>query len=618
MERHLKSILQKERRKKAYHKEKKENPGTGKMKTISRRRFLKGAAALGAAAAARSFPLYSPESGSSSRSLLDPILDSRFPYGYDPRYFEASERIFFEEHHRAFINLFVKPSQSLDIRLYIADTKSGLYKKNPLLLNGLTNSVDIPLEKIYSPELHYKVEYRDGKSWMSLEERSVKTPNMRLESGAKFKVILKGDDHVYADLKHEPEDPEWRKDLLRGDYIIRMLRGIIANPDYRPDLPFYKVLYGFTVAHTLKYILETEPDLIIDMGDTVGQDSYPVWGAEGKWEELLPKDALNKQSKILWERKRRTLSAITPGIPYYQVLGNHDGEVNWSTDTQPYTLPYAKAHRKRVFRQPEALKLIERLRLQSGLQNGRFANDDWLFKNHDQNYFPVFWGGGDIRFYVCDVNSYLQKKPQIITDWTLGPKQKDLVESMLYDGQGSPWKFICYHNVLGGYPLGSQKVAGAYGRGPLFTREDYQRIHEIDPTLNIDPDSVEQVWLTETAQETEVRGFFYAHDHIFFARDIGRTNSGKKMMGVCAGATTFSGSGVYDKIWSNPYWIAYYGDLYEQPPTFLTPPGITEMEIDKDGATIRYVCTAPPEIMDANMPEGTRPGDVLREYRLSR
>ena len=584
------------------------------MKKISRRRFLKSGAALGALAATNPSRLFPSPSAPSSENLQDLLDSSPFSAGYDPEYFVATERLFFEEHNRAFINLFVKPTHSLDIRLYIAETKKDLYQKTPLRLSGLSNSIDIPLGKVYSPELHYKVEYMDGKSWKSLPERSAKTPNLTLDSGRSFRVILKGDDHIYADLKHQPEDPEWREDILRGDYIVTMLKGIIANPDYRPDIPLQKVIYGFTLAHTLKYILECRPDFIIDLGDTVGQDSYPIWGQEGKWEELLPKDALNIQSKILWERKRRSISAITPEIPYYQVLGNHDGEVNWSTDTQPYTRPYARAHRKRVFRQPEPLKMMEWARLMSGLDNGRYSNDDWLFKNADQNYFPVFWGGGDIRFYILDVNSYLQKKPETIYDWTLGPKQRDLVESMLYDGHNSPWKFICFHNVLGGYPLGSQKVAGAYGRGPLFTREDYQRIHEIDPAQDIDLDSVEQIWLTERAQETEVRGFFYGHDHIFFAKDIGLTKSGKKMMGVCAGATTYSGSKVYDNIWSNPYWVDYYGDFYEQPPSFLTPPGITVMDIEKTGATIKHVCSAPPEIMFANMPEGTKPGDVLREY----
>lgn len=573
---------------------------------------------MGAGAAAYPSRLFSSLRLSQGGNLQDRLFHSEYPFGYDSNYFEAAEKIFFGEYHKAFINLFIKPDRPLDIKVYTSDTKDGLFKAQPLSLTGVSNNVDIAIDHIYSPELHYRVEYREGKSWKSLEARSTKTPNVSLEAGDKIRVILKGDDHVYADLKHDPEDSEWRKDVLRGDYISKMLKEIIANPDYRPDVPMHKVVYGFSLAHTLKYILDSKPDFIIDLGDTVGQDSYPIWGAEGKWEELLPKDALNKQSKILWERKRRTLSAITPEIPYYQILGNHDGEVNWSTDTQPYTLPYAKAHRKRIFRQPESLKMMERVRLMSGLNNGRYSNDDWLFKNADQNYFPILWGDGDIRFYLLDVNSYLLKKPKTIYDWTLGPKQKDLVESMLYDGHSSPWKFICFHNVLGGYPLGSQKVVGAYGRGPLFTREDYQKIHEIDPTLNIDLDRVEQIWLTERAQETEVRGFIYAHDHIFFARNIGQTKSGKKMMGVCAGATTYSGSRVYDNIWSNPYWVAYYGDLYEQPPTFLTPPGITVMDIEKSGATIKYVCTAPPEIMFANMPEGTKPGDVLREYWIPR
>ncbi len=587
-------------------------------RTISRRAFIKNAAALGALTATYPSSLFSSQSGPSQVNLLDQLCSSEFRCGYDPMYFEATERIFFEEYHRGHINLFIKPTQSLDIRLYVAETKNGLDKKTPLRLSGMSNSVDIPLGNIYSPELHYKVEYRVDKSWKSFGARSALTPNVSLEGGDKVRVILKGDDHTYADLKHEPEDPQWRKDVLRGDYINRMLKEMIANPDYRPDLPLQKVIYGFSLAHTLKYILDSRPDFIIDLGDTVGPDSYPIWGEEGKWKELLPGDALNKQSKILWERKRRTLSALTPEIPYYQVLGNHDGEVNWSTDTQPYTLPYAKAHRKRVFRQPEYLRMMERTRSMSGLSSGRYSNDDWFFKNTDQTYFPVFWANGDIRFFLLDVNSYLLKKPVTIYDWTLGPGQKCMLESMLYDGHDSPWKFICYHNVLGGYPLGSQKVKGAYGRGPLFTREDYQRIHEIDPFLNIDPDRVEQIWLTELAQETEVRGFVYAHDHIFYAKSIGQTVSGKEMMGVCAGATTYSGSRVYDNIWSNTYWMAYYGDLYEQPPSFLTPPGITVMDIDKNGATIRYICTAPPEIMYANMPEGTKPGDVLREYRISR
>jgi len=216
------------------------------------------------------------------------------------------------------------------------------------------------------------------------------------------------------------------------------------------------------------------------------------------------------------------------------------------------------------------------------------------------------------------VNSYLKGKPESVTDWTLGEKQKERIDMALFDGYEAPWKFICYHNTLGGYPLGSKKGPGAYGRGPLFTREDFEKIHDIDPSLNIDPEKVEQVWLTDLALETNVRAFFYGHDHIFFKKDVGKTSGGKDTIGVCAGGTTYSGALLPVSIWDNPYWMEYYGPYFEDPPPFLSPPGMTELEIDKNGATVKYICTAPPECMHANMPPGTKPGDVLREYHLQK
>jgi hypothetical protein len=582
------------------------------MGKISRRAFLKGTSALLAATAARPSKVFSSPHSQKNTNLRDLANSVEFPFGYNADVFGASERIFFEKHNTAFLNLFVKPGKALDIKVFVSDQESDLHTKIPLHLTGVKNSVDILLGDVLSPRLCYKVEYKDEKNWKSLQPRSVKTPNIELEKGDKLKVILKGDDHVYADLAHEPEDESWRRDVLRGDYISNMMQEIAIDPDYVPEFGTQKVVYGFALAHTLKYILDSGADLVIDLGDTVGTDSYRIWGGEGQWPELQPKNNLATQSRILWERKRRTISSLTPEIPFYQTLGNHDGEVNWFSDDQPFTQPYSRAQRKRMLRLPEPLRLFEKLRISS------YDNADWFFPNRDQNYYPVFWGNGDIRFFILDVNSYLEGKPKEITDWTLGERQKELVMDMLFDGYGSAWKFICFHNTLGGYPLGSGKHPGAYGRGPLFTREDYEQINVIDPSLNIDPDRIQQVWLTETAQDADVRGFFYGHDHVFFEKPIGQTALGKDMIGACVGATIYSGGLFYEKIWSNPYWMEFYGPWYQEPPPFLTPPGITELEIDKDGVTIRYVCTAPPECMHANMPPGTKPGDVLREYRINR
>jgi len=168
---------------------------------------------------------------------------------------------------------------------------------------------------------------------------------------------------------------------------------------------------------------------------------------------------------------------------------------------------------------------------------------------------------------------------------------------------------------------------GAYARGPLYTREDYDKDNEmakiIDHNAVFNPDEVEQVWLTELAKEFNTRGFFCGHDHVFFSRNknnkpIGKTSLGKEMFTTSVGSTNYVAGNEYENIWSNPYWLEFYGNFYENPPPFWTQPGVTQLEIDKREATVKYVCSAPPECMRSNMPSGTRPGDTLFKYRIFR
>jgi hypothetical protein len=168
---------------------------------------------------------------------------------------------------------------------------------------------------------------------------------------------------------------------------------------------------------------------------------------------------------------------------------------------------------------------------------------------------------------------------------------------------------------------------GTYGRGPLYTKEDYEKANEmtkvIDPSAIINPEKVEQVWVTKLAKKFNVRGFFRGHDHVFFSRNgnnkpIGKTSLGKEMITACVGSTNFVAGNEYNRIWCNPYWVEFFGDFYENPPNFWTQPGLTELEIDKNTATVSYICSAPPGCMCSNMPIGTMPGDKLFEYRLQR
>lgn len=589
---------------------------------MKRRDFLK-AGGVGLAAARTNPSFLIPSGMQKDITTLQRILYE----DYYPEAFDSSERVWFDEDD-VWVNVLPSPGKNLDIRAYAAETEGGLYTRMPDTITSIKDSHDIHLGSVYGggPKLYYVVEYSDGKGWNSLPVREVKTPNVDLENG-KVKIVFIGDNHNYADLKWVLEDKEWLTDVLRGDYIIRMLEEINKNPSYEPEVKMRKIVQGFSHAWTCKYILDTKPDFVVDLGDEVGTDSYGVWGNEGQWpNHLQPEYAYKKQAKILWERTRRTLAPITPKIPHYRVPGNHDGENGW----EPFTY-YSREQRKRLFGLPEFEPVYFMPAGQSSVKTSisSLSNDRKFslpFSKFNGNHYDIKWADGKVQLIALTPLRYVNKKPEKVTDWTLGSTQKNTFENCLRANEQVPWKFIGLHQVIGGYPLGPGTHQGAYARGPLYTREDYERANEmakvIDLNATFSPEQVEQVWLTEVAKKHNVRGFLRGHDHVFYSRNeknkpIGKTSQGKEMITACVGSTNYVAGNEYKNIWCNPYWEEFYGHFYDNPPPFLTQPGITELEIDKDGATLSYVCSAPPECMRSNMPPGTRPGDVVFKHRIS-
>jgi len=592
---------------------------------MKRREFIGKLGTLAAGLALADIPVIGQQGQESSEIFERIRYDRDWPYPKDSM--DSAERVWFEG-SEAWVNVLPKKGKEIDIRLYASDSKEKLGIEPPIRnLTGVRDSLDMCVGEVYSPRLHYKIEYREGKGpWRSLAPHEVKTPRLSLENGDKVRIIIKSDDHVASDLKYEPEYKEWRGEWLRGDYVTTMMREILDNPNYyRPEFQSEKAVHGFTSAWQSLEILKRNPDLVIDNGDTVGHDWYRIWGTDGKWPELQPYLNLTDQSDILWGRKRRAEAGVTPEVSLYLALGNHDGEVSWSNEKQPFTQPYARSDRKKYWGQP-------------GINNffpvspvTRISSKEFRIPGFDnnQNYFPIHWVNGDVMLLILDVNSYLERKPEQVTDWTLGDKQKLITENILSQNYHVPWKFISFHNPLGGYSLGSGLIEGAYGRGPVFTMRDYEKVIEISknnpdvPAVDYDPREVEQVWLTGLAKDTNVRGFVYGHDHVFFYKLLEElTSEGKKMFAACAGSTKYAGSKLYENICCNPYWKEFYGEGrkgFKDPPDFHTPPGFTELEIDKDGANIRYICSAPTLFMGTcNMPEWKMPGDVVCGYRIDR
>ncbi len=441
-----------------------------------------------------------PSGEESNGSLLrEQLLSDEFPFPYDAQFFECAERIAQirpekgGETWKANLNLILKEGKSLDIKVLVSESLEGLSQsKTVLAFTGVKGILDVELQAREMRRVYYQVLYREDKDkWHSLSPKSFKLPNVSLEKGEAIKVIFIGDDHTFYDADYEvPTSYSYLR--LTGEYINEFLRGLRKNPAYKPA-SYLKVLKnGYYLAQAIYYIMANEdPDLIILLGDTTGI------GADYKWAKLgLPTTNLTPVkyewiARVLWLRMRKMYSALTPHVPIFIVLGNHDGEEQWNA-----AAPFATYWRNKFFGQPDATTYPE-----GGHPEGKYYAFSW---GADKN------NRGGVLFAVLNTTAFTGPSyPTRPDQWSLGKEQRSWLEKVLTQAE-KDWVFLCAHHVLGGWPAGPEETRHdiAYGRGPLFDHEDYKEY--------IDPERVEQVWITQTAKENGVRGFIYGHDHIFF------------------------------------------------------------------------------------------------------
>jgi len=529
---------------------------------------------------------------------------------YDDNYFEAAERIVFLSANEANLGIIPKQGKSLDIRFRYS------FGKDIIILSGMTAAQDyynvkdvleIPFWDFNFPSFSYWLEYKESNEtvWKSTAKRTVKTPLRPLTD--KFEFIFLSDNHLSDDDNHEKgawriEDPVLQDLRLSSDYVPFFFSELIKNPFYTPRGELSYLMNGFCLASTLYQIQQKEnPDLIFDLGDTgIGfPHKWPGLGLKDQF-AATPED-IEAYEKIFRLGQRKIFSALSPNIPIYWVRGNHDQESGFN-----HTREAATRYRIKYYKHP-------------GLNYGGSI---------EENYYYVFWGNagtefvpidqkavkkGSVLFVVLDVmryNSDLPKKPE---DWTLGIEQKKWLEKVLeFDAD---WKFVLAHHVLGGWPSGSDETdtSYAYGRGPLFTKDDYKDFSQ-------NPDAIEQVGLTKLMLEKGVDAFIYGHDHIFHSKIIGINSKGRKMRSICVGSPKYVGERDWYK---GAYWRKYYGDYgrygdygvdwASTKADFYGPSGYTKITITKNGAEVSYICSAYPHRF-TNIPDSVRVGDCVQKF----
>jgi phosphodiesterase/alkaline phosphatase D-like protein len=167
-------------------------------------------------------------------------------------------------------------------------------------------------------------------------------------------------------------------------------------------------------------------DFLIDLGDSSMAEKLAV--------DLQGYADRNKLLRSYWDNIGGTL-------PFFMVMGNHDGEFGWKTGNLP-TREQALSIRRNWFPNP-------------------FPSATGFYSGLSDTIYGFQWG--DALFVVLDPYVYTTVKSA--TDpwcWTLGKKQYDWLESVLKNST-SKYKFVFIHNLVGGNGKDSRGGADAAG-----------------------------------------------------------------------------------------------------------------------------------------------------------
>ena len=213
---------------------------------------------------------------------------------------------------------------------------------------------------------------------------------------------------------------------------------------------------------TLENIYEDNVDFQIDLGDSFCTD----FGIES----VHPADIKNQTGAYTrYESLKKSYGLFHHSIPFYLVLGNHEGELgfNWVD-----LASWSENARKLYIPNPDSNTYPE-------------GGSD------DENYYAFTWG--DALFIALDPYRYTINHPKLTTGpeaWTLGSTQLGWLENVLKNSDAI-YKFIFIHHLVGG--------CNSYARGGVECADRGEWGSLIHPLLF----------------ENNVDIVFHGHDHAF-------------------------------------------------------------------------------------------------------
>jgi hypothetical protein len=267
---------------------------------------------------------------------------------------------------------------------------------------------------------------------------------------------------------------------------------------------------------TFQNIAESNPDFLISLGDFAMTD----W-CSGRWIKNLG------EAKQRYLNLRSCLNNIAHSIPFYLVIGNHEGEVGWEYD---FTAP-GQNHDSRAVICTKARKEI----MPNPYPDEFYTGNTDLVSEYGlrEDYFA--WEWGDALFVALDPFWYTKTNPKVPADgweWTLGKEQYDWLYQTLHNSDAK-WKLVFIHHLTSSYTdnLHNRYTSDIfYGRGgteiakfkvagqPSFEwgGEDKHGVFVFDvKRTDWTHGSIHDMLVSEN-----VTAVFHGHDHLFAKQDL--------------------------------------------------------------------------------------------------
>lgn len=157
--------------------------------------------------------------------------------------------------------------------------------------------------------------------------------------------------------------------------------------------------------------------------------------------------------------ERRYLGPLVHSVPFYLVLGNHEGEQGWQRDPPDSVMVWAERARKMLIPNPHPDRFY------GGCPDSAVSGP-----GRRESYYS--WEWGDALFVVLDPFWYTMNRPYHLDldwdregtgwDWTLGNDQYEWLYQTLHESTRR-WKIVLMHHLTGGV-----EIAGdVNGRGGI-------------------------------------------------------------------------------------------------------------------------------------------------------